>query len=495
MSRSTETSQSAETAPRLVEGLALTGLTADSRKVRPGFLFAALPGTRVDGRAYVAEAIQRGAVAILAPVGTEIEAPVAPGTVHLITDSDPRRRFALMAAAFHGRQPAVMAAVTGTNGKTSTADFTRQIWDRLGLPAASIGTLGIKAPGRPGGPGLTTPDPEALHADLAALAESGIDHACIEASSHGLAQRRLDGVRIRAAAFTNLTRDHLDYHGDMESYAQAKLRLFSDVLAADGTAVINADQTLADRIAAAAGGRRILTYGREGRDLRLTAATPDATGQTLALEVMGRPRTVHLPLAGAFQAANVLAALGLVLATGGDADAAIDALAGLKGVPGRLQLAARHRSGAPIYVDYAHTPDALETVLSALRPHVGPHGKLAVVFGCGGDRDAGKRPEMGAIARARADRIIVTDDNPRGEDPALIRRAILAACPDALEIGDRAQAIRRAVAELGPGDVLVVAGKGHERGQLVGGAVLPFDDCEQVGLAVSEDEANWEHGR
>ncbi len=476
---------------RIVDGLELTGLTADSRKVRPGALFAALPGGTLDGRAFIADAVARGAVAILAPEGTTL----GDTTVRLITDADPRRRFALMAAAFHGRQPLVMAAVTGTNGKTSTADFTRQIWQTLGVNAASIGTLGIIAPGRPGGGGLTTPDPEALMAELAELADAGIDHACIEASSHGLDQRRLDGVRVTAAAFTNLTRDHLDYHGDMERYAQAKLRLFSDVLVPQGTAIINADQPLAERIAAAARGRRILTYGRAGRDLRLIEAAPTLAGQTLTLEILGKTHTVQLPLAGAFQAANVLAALGLVVATGTDTQAALAAIERLKGVPGRLHLAARHRSGAPIYVDYAHTPDALDTVLQALRPHVGGGGRLVVVFGCGGDRDAGKRPEMGAIAGLRADRVIVTDDNPRTEDPASIRDAILAACPAALEIGDRAAAIRRAVAELGPRDVLVVAGKGHERGQIVGDKILPFDDAEQVRLAVAENEANWEHER
>ncbi|MDA8230499.1 MAG: UDP-N-acetylmuramoyl-L-alanyl-D-glutamate--2,6-diaminopimelate ligase [Magnetospirillum sp.] len=466
----------------LPAGLTIAGLTADSRKVAPGFLFAALPGSRADGRTFIADALARGAVAILAPEGARIDAPGA----RIIADPDPRRRFALMAAEFHGLQPATMAAVTGTNGKTSTADFVRQIWGRLGHKAASIGTLGILAPGWDNAGGLTSPDPESLHAALAELARRGITHACMEASSHGLSQRRLDGVRLKAAAFTNLTRDHLDYHPDMADYGRAKLRLFAEVLPAGGTAVINADADFGPQAVAVASGRgqRVLTFGRAGSDLRLVDAAPQSHGQTLSIDVMGRSTRVRLPLAGTFQAANALAALGLAIACGADPQRAAVALETLEGVPGRLQKVAETASGATVYVDYAHTPDALETVLRALRPHA--QGRLLVVFGCGGDRDPGKRPQMGAIARNLADEAIVTDDNPRGEDPAIIRRAILAACPDAAEIGDRAGAIREAVSRLRGGDVLVVAGKGHEQGQIAAGRVTPFDDAEQARLAVAE---------
>lgn len=459
----------------------IVGLTADSREVRPGFLFAALPGTKADGRTFVAQAVALGAVAVLARAGTDADGAV------LVPDAEPRRAFALMAARFHGRQPDVMAAVTGTNGKTSVACFTRQIWTRLGLPAASLGTLGVTWPKGEIAGGLTTPDPASLHATLARLATDGVTHAAFEASSHGLDQFRLDGVRLRAAAFTNLTRDHLDYHADMERYARAKLRLFDELLPAGGTAVLNADSDLAPRLVAlcTARGHRMLTYGAGGRELRLVETRPTPDGQTLTIEVEGRRHTVRLPLAGAFQAANALCALGLVIGCGADIDAAVAALEGLEGVPGRLQPVARY-NGAPVLVDYAHTPDALETVLRALRPHA--QGRLSVVFGCGGDRDPGKRPQMGRIAADLADQVIVTDDNPRGEAPATIRATILAACPNAREIGDRAGAIMAAISELEPGDVLVVAGKGHERGQIVGGSVHPFDDAEECRKAVARLE-------
>ena len=462
----------------------ITGLTCDSRKVRPGFLFAALPGTAADGRAFILQALQAGASAILAPPGTVLPAD---STALLIEDANPRQRLAQMAAAFYGRQPAVMTAVTGTNGKTSTADFTRQIWTALGHRAASVGTLGIIAPQWPNQGGLTTPDPETLHGNLAKLADLGVDHACIEASSHGLTQYRLDGVRLRAAAFTNLTRDHLDYHGDMASYGLAKRRLFTELLPADGVAVINADSPDSAAFADAARlrGLRVMTYGQAGQDIRLNDVTPTASGQKLDLTVLGQAIPVDLPLAGTFQAWNALAALALVLATGGDAPAATAALAHLNGVPGRLQKVAERRSGASIYVDYAHTPDALETVLTALRPHVTGNGRLVCLFGCGGDRDAGKRPQMGAIAARLADVVYVTDDNPRSEDAPVIRRAILAACPRAVEIGERSRAIATAIGELVQGDVLVLAGKGHERGQIIGTTVLPFDDAEEAQRAVT----------
>jgi len=465
----------------LTRDVEIAGLTADSRAVRPGFLFAALVGTKADGRAFVPAALAAGASAILAPEGSRLDLPEE---VVLITDPNPRRRLARLAAAFHGRQPETMVAVTGTNGKTSTAMFYRRIMDGLGGRAAAVGTLGIIAEGWDNAGGLTTPDPSALHADLARLAAFGITHACLEASSHGLDQYRLDGVRLRAAAFTNLTRDHLDYHGDMDAYAAAKLRLFTEVLPEGATAVINMDSAAAPRFAEACArrGLTLIGYGKAGAQLRLVEARATASGQTLRLEVEGRAVTVQLPLAGLFQAYNALAALGLALASGADRDRALAALATLDGVPGRLQKVAERANGAVLYVDYAHTPDALETVLAALKPHAAR--RLVVVFGCGGDRDPGKRPQMGAIACRLADAMIVTDDNPRSEDPAAIRDAVLGACCGAIEIGDRREAIRTAVAGLQSGDVLVIAGKGHERGQTVGAVTHPFDDAEEARAAV-----------
>ncbi len=462
----------------------ITGLTADSRAVEPGFLFAALPGSRVDGRDFIDQAVAKGATTILAPTGTTLPATIT--GVELITDDRPRRRFAKMAAAFYGEQPGTIAAVTGTNGKTSTANFARQIWEKLGKSAASLGTLGITAPGMEQYGALTTPDPVALHASLAELAEAGITHLAMEASSHGLDQHRLDGVRVTAAGFTNLSRDHLDYHGTMEAYLAAKGRLFDEVLEPGGTAVLNADAPECPALAARAeaAGRRVLRYGAQGTDIQLDTATPQPRGLDLKLTVRGRTVDIQLPLAGAFQAANALCALGLVLADGSEPDSAIAALEGLTGVRGRLELVAQHPNGAAVYVDYAHTPDALETVLTALRPHT--RGKLVAVFGCGGDRDPGKRPVMGATVARLADRAIVTDDNPRTEDPATIRAAALAACPGSIEIGDRAEAIRTAIAGLAPDDVLVIAGKGHETGQIVGEDVHPFDDAEHA-RAAAED--------
>ena len=469
------------TATAPARDVSITGLTADSRQVAPGYLFAALPGTKADGRAFVPAAIAAGAVAVLAPEGSHIQVPE---NIILITDANPRHRFALMASVFHGAQPKMMAAVTGTNGKTSTAEFFRQIMTRLGHATASIGTLGINAPGWDNSGGLTTPDPAGLHANLARLAGMGITHACMEASSHGLDQHRLDGVTLIAAAFTNLTRDHLDYHADMDSYAEAKLRLFAEVLPEGATAVINADSDLAPRVVelCAKRGISVLGYGRAATDLRLIAARPTPQGQELDLEIMGRAVTIHLPLAGRFQADNALAALGLALACGADPVAALVALGHLEGVPGRLQKVAARANGAPVYVDYAHTPDALETVLKALRPHT--TRRLVALFGCGGDRDTGKRPLMGAIGCRLADAMIVTDDNPRSEDPALIRAAVRGVCPAGIEIADRREAIRAAVSGLQKGDVLVIAGKGHEQGQIVGTQILPFDDAEETRTAI-----------
>jgi UDP-N-acetylmuramoyl-L-alanyl-D-glutamate--2,6-diaminopimelate ligase len=470
--------------PQALKDIEIVGLTCDSRQVGPGFLFAALPGTRADGRAFILDAVTRGAAAVLAPPGTEIDRRGR--SVALIAVENPRRLYALMAARFFGAQPKMIAAVTGTNGKTSTVAFLRQIWTHLGRRAASLGTLGLVAPGMEIAGSLTTPDPVDLHKSLKDLADAGIGCLAMEASSHGLAQYRLDGVKITAAAFTNLTRDHLDYHGTVDAYLKAKLRLFTDVLPPTGTAVINADATYADAVEAACRkrGQRVFTYGRRGRDIRTKAITPSVGSQTLTLSVQGRDATVILPLVGAFQAENALCAFGLAIACGDDAGVALKALENLTSVSGRLQLVGRHPSGAPVYVDYAHTPDALMTVLKALRPHASR--KLHVVFGCGGDRDPGKRPEMGRIADEFADAVIVTDDNPRSEDPSAIRREILAGCPAAREIGDRAEAIRVALDALQSGDVLVVAGKGHERGQIVGTEVRPFDDVEEVLSALRE---------
>jgi len=466
----------------------ISGLTADSRKVAAGYLFAALPGSRADGRDFIPQAIEQGAAAVLAPEGTVLPAPKAPGAkqVALVTDPNPRRRLALLAARFYGRQPATVAAVTGTNGKTSVASFTRQIWHALGHESASLGTLGLQPP-RPDAPAsLTTPDPVELHRCLASLARDRIDHVVLEASSHGLDQSRLDGIRASAAAFTNLTRDHLDYHGTMEAYLKAKLRLFTELLLPEGCAVVNIDDPASGDVVAAcrARGLRLITYGRGDADLRLIDQQPTPTGQDLRLGVFGKEYAVALPVAGAFQAGNALAALGLVLGGGGDREKAITALTQLSGVPGRVELVGATPSGGHVYVDFAHTPDALETVLKALRPHT--QKRLFVIIGCGGDRDRGKRPLMGRIAVTLADQTIITDDNPRSEDPAAIRQEMLAEAPGAQEIGDRGAAIAHAVAAMGPGDVLVIAGKGHESGQIVGGQVLPFDDRDVARTAISK---------
>ena len=460
-------------------GVAVCGVTADSRTARDGALFVAIPGTRADGRAFIADAVSRGAAAVLAPPGTEWPPGVPPRP--LIEDPEPRRRLAQIAAVLAGPQPATIAAVTGTNGKTSTVDFLRQIWTASGHPAASLGTLGLIAPNHASGPGLTTPDPVALAESLAALARERIAHVAIEASSHGLDQFRLDGLRLAAAAFTNLTRDHLDYHRDMARYRAAKLRLFTELLPAGAPAVasttLDADTRAA--LAAIAGRRRLdlRMVGEDGDAIRLLGTVPLPDGQLLRI---ARPdskvREITLPLPGRFQADNALVAAALAMATG--LPDALDLLPRLAGVRGRMELAARLANGAAVYVDYAHTPDALERLLQALRPHT--TGRLHVVFGAGGDRDPGKRPLMGAAAARFADHVIITDDNPRSEDPAAIRAAVRAGCPDAAEIGGRSAAIAAALGALGAGDVLAVAGKGHEQGQIIGDAVLPFDDVAVV---------------
>ena len=457
------------------------GITADSRSVKPGWLFAALPGQRADGRRFIADAVARGAAAVLAPEGTVW--PVGVPTRPLLLDPEPRRALALLAAEHAGPQPGQCVAVTGTNGKTSTVDFLRQLLTFAGRRAASVGTLGIVAGGVAEdmalAASLTTPDPVVLAGALTQLARDGVEAVAMEASSHGLDQFRLDGVRLAAAGFSNLTRDHLDYHGTMAAYRAAKLRLFEALLPEGAPAVADAlldQETLAALREIAARRRLTLRTTGEGGDLfRLVRAIPRADGQELAIEADGVRRLVCLPLPGRFQADNALLAAGLAEALG--LPSPLDLLPRLKGVRGRMELAACLPNGAAAYVDYAHTPDALARLIGALRPHT--TGKLHLVFGAGGDRDPGKRPLMGEAAQA-ADVAWVTDDNPRGENPVAVRRAILAACPGAREVGDRAACIEQALDALGPSDVLAVAGKGHETGQLVAGVTMPFDDVAVI---------------
>ncbi len=455
--------------------LDVRGITADSRAVAPGMIFAALQGTRADGRAFIGDAVARGAVAVLAPPGT----PVPEGCV-LLADAAPRRRLALLASAFAGPPPATVVAVTGTNGKTSTVDFLRQLWTLAGLKAASLGTLGLIAPGHPGGDGLTTPDPVALAETMAALKREGVEHVAVEASSHGLDQHRLDGLAPAAAGFTSLSRDHLDYHGDMATYRAAKLRLFAALLAPGSTVVAaaNLETETLDALAAicATRGLALLTVGEGGDAITLHTATPTPDGQTLALTADGRRQEIRIALPGRFQADNALVAAGLARATG--VPDALALLPRLAGVRGRMERAARLANGAAAYVDYAHTPDALERLLTALRPHT--TGRLHVIVGAGGDRDRGKRKLMGAACARYADRVIVTDDNPRSEDPAAIRAAVMEGCPGATEIAGREAAIAAGLAALAPGDILAVAGKGHEQGQTIGTTVHPFDDASVI---------------
>jgi len=472
----------------------IRGLTSDSREVRAGYLFAAFPGTKQDGRLFIEEAIKKGAAAILAPEGTTVNSK----TVVVLEDKNPRRSFAKMAAAYFGKQMDVIVAVTGTNGKSSTVNFCRQMWQSMEHAAACLGTIGITAPGINRAGSLTTPDPVTLHAEIAELEASGVTHLAIEASSQGLDQYRLDGVRITAAGFTNLTRDHLDYHSTMENYLEAKLRLFREVVIDSGVAVINSDTPYSDAIRAVCKERdlRVIDYGKKAKDIRLAKQRPLSDGQFIELIVFGERYELELPLVGDFQASNALCALGLVLAEDPDNRLlhmqGVYALERLQSVRGRLELAAKHPNGAPIYVDYAHTPDGLETMLKALKPHTPKN--LHVIFGCGGDRDKGKRPMMGEIATRIADKVIVTDDNPRTEDAATIRREIMQgiiasggkAAPKATEIAGRRDAIRTAIRHLGPDDVLVIAGKGHEQGQIVGKEILPFDDVSEARNAVLE---------
>ena len=462
----------------------ITGLTADSREVAPGHLFAALAGQRADGARFIPDACRRGAAAILA--GPLVGGGATLG-VPVIRVDNPRRALALAAARFYGRQPEIMAAITGTNGKTSVAAFLRQIWKRAGHAAASIGTVGIVIEGAMRVLQHTTPDPVALHRLLRDLADEGITHAAMEASSHGLAQYRIDAVRFSAAGFTNISRDHLDYHQTFEDYLAQKLRLFTEVLESDATAVVNADCHHAKAVIAAARAHGIacLTVGGRGEALKLAAHARCDLGQALTvIDAEGGTHEVTLPLVGDFQAANALVAAGLAIATGVPVAEAVAALNGLEGAKGRLEKVGETREGAAIIVDYAHTPDALKTVLETLRPYT--RRRLIVVFGAGGDRDKGKRPLMGRIAAERADIAIVTDDNPRDEDAAAIRAEILTKAPEAIEIGDRRTAVAAGVRMLRAGDVLLIAGKGHEAGQIVGDEVVPFSDYEAVAAALGQ---------
>lgn len=469
--------------------LEITGISANSRELGKGFLFAALAGTRVDGAQFAEDAVRNGASAILANTNASIDIDNVP----VLRADEPRLVLAKFAARFYDRQPETIAAVTGTAGKTSVAEFLRQIWEREGRTAASIGTTGISSPGLNLDASLTTPDPVRLHSLLAELADEGVTHASMEASSHGLDQFRLHGVRLAAGAFTNLGRDHMDYHPDVEDYFRAKMRLFCDLLPKGSPAVIFADDAWSQRAeqAAMTAGLDVLTVGRTGSFLSLKRVEHERFRQIAEINHDDQIYRVEFPLAGDFQIANALVAAGLAIATGSEPKRVLHALEGLKGASGRLELAGKTKDGAPVYVDYAHKPEAMENVLTSLKPFT--TGKLVILFGCGGDRDPGKRPIMGEIASRLADRVIVTDDNPRSEDPASIRAQIMAAAPDATEIGDRRKAIEMAIGELSTGDALIVAGKGHEHGQTVGSKTLPFSDmdvvCEVLGLQSAEQDA------
>ncbi|KKJ78533.1 UDP-N-acetylmuramoylalanyl-D-glutamate--2,6-diaminopimelate ligase [Kiloniella litopenaei] len=455
----------------------ITGLCLDSRKIETGSLFAALPSSvegGPDGFNFIPQAITSGASAILVPAAKDTSA--YEGKVAVLKSQNPRQTLSLLAAAFSENQPETLVAITGTNGKTSIATFTRQIWEALGHQAASLGTLGIYPPIPNAPAALTTPDSIGLFNSLKDLSDLGYSHLALEASSHGLDQYRLDGLCLKAAAFSNLSQDHLDYHPDMASYLDAKLRLFRDLLPVGATAVLNKDMPEYDNIAEVCAERNhtIISYGHSPSDLQVIKQSPTADGQDLTLALFGETYEITLPLTGSFQASNIMAAVGLVLATGADLQEILAILPTLKGVPGRAEKIGKTAKGGTVYVDFAHTPDAVETIIQALRPHTS--GKLSIIVGCGGDRDPGKRPLMGGIADKLADQAYITDDNPRTEDPAKIRAQAMAAAPNAIEVDDRRKAIFKAVSDLNDGDLLIIAGKGHESGQIVGDKVLPFDD-------------------
>ncbi|MEM7640095.1 MAG: UDP-N-acetylmuramoyl-L-alanyl-D-glutamate--2,6-diaminopimelate ligase [Pseudomonadota bacterium] len=457
---------------------AVSGITADSRKVQPGFVFAAMQGVVTDGRKFISQAVEAGALAVL---GEDL--PDTAGAARINVDNA-RLALAEASANFYPRQPETIVAITGTNGKSSTVDFLRQIWSSAGLSAASMGTLGAIGPKGSIDLGHTTPDPVAIHATLQTLAEDGVTHAAMEASSHGLAQYRLDAVRLSAVAFTNLTQDHLDYHNTMDEYRAAKLRLFSDLASRGGPAVVNADsdQRLFFEAAAQDAGLETVSVGWRGADLKIEELMPKATGQRLFLNWRGEKAAIDLPLIGEFQALNALTAAGLALAGGLELQDVATGMSQLRPVKGRLEYVGETGDGAGVFVDYAHTPAGLDVLIRAARPHTA--GQLVVVFGCGGDRDRGKRPLMGEVAAKHADKVIVTDDNPRSEDPTAIRRDVLAGVPEGIEIGDRGTAIAQAIADLQKGDTLLIAGKGHETGQIIGDSVIPFSDQEAARTAL-----------
>lgn len=475
---------------------AINGLTVDSRRVSEGDLFVALPGFNVDGRDYIHDAIERGAAAILTtPLGTNFSGIHRALTV--VEDQNPRRLYASMAARFCGQQPEKVVAVTGTNGKTSVAEFARQLWENIGVEAGSVGTLGVCSSkvNLPGG--LTTPDPVELYSALNALAANDVNHVAVEASSHGLDQYRLDGLNVDAAAFTNLTRDHLDYHRNEHAYFFAKARLFGEIMQPGATAVVNLDDPCGKTLDDIAWGRGLerISYGADrSANLQLLSAIPTSTGQKISVRYEAKQYDLELGLVGAFQASNVLAAAGLVMATGAEAGDVFGVFHQLRGVPGRMELVAEN-GGTGIFVDYAHTPDGLRTALSALRGH-SPRA-IHVVFGCGGDRDVGKRPQMGSIACELADHVYVTDDNPRSEDPAFIRDQVIEGCQLARNVPDRADAIAMAIENAGPEDMVLIAGKGHETGQIVGNEVIPFSDVEAVKAALGspDDQVKDSSGR
>ncbi|HEV2867014.1 MAG TPA: UDP-N-acetylmuramoyl-L-alanyl-D-glutamate--2,6-diaminopimelate ligase [Allosphingosinicella sp.] len=454
------------------EATPVTGFAIDHRKVAPGTVFGAFRGTRFNGEDFIPDAVQAGASAVVARAEAAVE-----GAVH-IRAQEPRREFARLAAKFFAPFPRTVVAVTGTNGKTSNVELSRQLWRMAGHPSASIGTLGVTTSDEQVTTGLTTPDIVTFLSNMAGLAKMGITHAAFEASSHGLAQYRTEGLPVHAAAFTNFSRDHLDYHGTMEAYFEAKMRLFGEVVEPDGTAVVWTEDAKSDEVIrrCRARGLKVMSVGRRGEALKLVSRETTQLGQKLAIEAEGRTHQVTLALIGAYQAANALTAAALVIATGGEVGQTLANLARVHPVRGRLERAVITRSGTPIYVDYAHTPDAIESAIEALRPHA--KARLITVFGAGGDRDVGKRAEMGAAAARLSDLVIVTDDNPRSEDPSAIRRDILAGAPAALEVPGRREAIRAAVERAGPGDIILLAGKGHEQGQIIGEMVHPFDDVE-----------------
>ncbi len=464
----------------------IVGLSLDSRKVKAGYLFAALPPSNdsgLDGCDFIPQALKSGATVLLVPADKDVTAFTQQVTI--IRSHNPRRAIALIAAAFSAQQPENLVAITGTNGKTSVATFTRQIWEILGYKAASLGTLGLYPP-QPNAPAaLTTPDSIDLFACLKNLSELSFSHLALEASSHGLDQYRLDGLNLKAAAFTNLSQDHLDYHKDMDSYLQAKLRLFDNLMPEGGTAVINADMPEFQQIKEICDRRKlkIISYGHTPSDLQVLEQRPTTDGQELKLSLYGKIVDLKLLLTGSFQASNIMASVGLALACGAELNAVIETLPDLTGVPGRAEKIGQSAKGGTVYVDFAHTPDAVEAIINALRPHT--KKQLSIVVGCGGDRDPGKRPLMGGIADQLADRAYITDDNPRSEDPASIRAQTMASAPNAIEVDDRRKAIFKAVSDLNDGDLLIIAGKGHESGQIIGDKVLPFDDRDVAREAIA----------